>query len=139
MVNSGYDHNNGDLAIGYQNQTNLADFIDMSIPYAAGGLYSTVEDLYRWDRALYTDKLISKSLRDKMFTPFGGFGYGYGWGIGKEGDRPMASHAGGINGFSSSITRYPNDKIVIIVLSNREDGNSGDIGVQLAKIVFGEK
>ena len=139
MVNSGYDHNNGDLAIGYQNQTNLADFIDMSIPYAAGGLYSTVEDLYRWDRALYTDKLISKSLRDKMFTAFGGFGYGYGWGIGKEGDRPMASHAGGINGFSSSITRYPNDKIVIIVLSNREDGNSGDIGVQLAKIVFGEK
>ncbi|WP_414541464.1 serine hydrolase domain-containing protein [Nostoc sp. CCY0012] len=139
MVNSGYDHNNGDLAIGYQNQTNLADFIDMSIPYAAGGLYSTVEDLYRWDRALYTEKLISKSLRDKMFTAFGGFGYGYGWGIGKEGDRPVANHTGGVKGFSSYIARYPNDKVVIIVLGNREDVNSGDIGVQLAKIVFGEK
>lgn len=139
MVDSGYNHNNGDLAIGYRNQTNLADFIDMSIPYAAGGLYSTVEDLYRWDQALYTDKLISKSLRDKMFTSFGGFGYGYGWGIGKEGDRPVISHIGGMQGFSSSIARYPNDKVVIIVLSNREDGNSGDIGLQLAKIVFGEK
>jgi CubicO group peptidase (beta-lactamase class C family) len=145
MVDSGYDHNNGDLAIGYRNQTNLADFIDMSIPYAAGGLYSTVEDLYRWDQALYTDKLIPKNLRDKMFTPFaqlqdtGGFGYGYGWGIGKEGDRPVLSHTGGIKGFSSSIARYPNDKVVIIVLGNREDVNSGNIGVQLAKIVFGEK
>jgi len=145
MVDSGYDHNNGGLAIGYRNQINLADFIDMSIPYAAGGLYSTVEDLYRWDQALYTDKLLPKDLRDKMFTPFaplpdtGGFSYGYGWGIGKEGDRPVVSHIGGIQGFSSSIARYPNDKVVVIVLGNREDVNSGDIGVQLAKIVFGEK
>ena len=139
MVNSGYDHNKGDLAVGYRDQINVADFVDMSIPYAAGGLYSTVEDFYRWDQALYTDKLIPKSLRDEMFTPFGGFGYGYGWGIGKEGDRPVASHTGGVKGFSSSIARYPNDKVVIIVLSNREDGNSGAIGVQLAKMVFGEK
>jgi CubicO group peptidase (beta-lactamase class C family) len=74
-----------------------------------------------------------------MFTPFGGFGYGYGWGIGKDGDRPVASHVGGVQGFSSSIARYPNDKVVIIVLGNREDVNSGTIGVQLAKMVFGEK
>lgn len=146
MVNSGYDNNNGDLAVGYRNQTSVpADFIDMSIPYAAGGLYSTVEDLYRWDQALYTDKLIPKSLRDKMFTPFalipngGGSGPGYGWFIGREGDRPVVSHIGGIQGFSSSIARYPNDKVVIIVLGNREDVSSGDIGVQLAKFVFGEK
>ncbi len=139
MVDSGYDHNQGDLAVGYRDQANVADFVDMSIPYAAGGLYSTVEDLYRWDQALYTDKLIPKSLRDQMFTAFGGFGYGYGWGIGKEGDRPVASHVGGVQGFSSSITRYPNDKVVIIVLGNREDGDSGTIGVQLAKMVFGEK
>lgn len=145
MVDSGYDHNNGGLAIGYRDRTNLADFIDMSVPYAAGGLYSTVEDLYRWDRALYTEKLIPKDLLDQMFTSFtlipdgGGSGPGYGWFIGREGDRPVVSHTGGIQGFSSSIARYPNDKVVIIVLGNREDVNSGDIGVQLAKIVFGEK
>lgn len=145
MVDSGYDHNKGDLAVGYRDQTNLADFIDMSIPYAAGGLYSTVEDLYRWDQSLYTDKLISKNLRDQMFTPLalvpnsGGFGYGYGWGIGKEGDHSVVSHAGGINGFNSAIVRYPNDKVVVIVLGNREDVDTSRICVQLAKMVFGEK
>ena len=143
MVNSGYDHNNNHLAVGYRDQTIVpADFIDMSIPYAAGGLYSTVEDFYRWDQALYTDKLIPKNLRDKMFTPFampkkGGLGYGYGWGIGKEGTHPIVSHEGEINGFHSVIARYPNDKIVIIILGNRQDMNLFEMRTQIAKIVFG--
>ena len=107
MVHSGYDHNQGDLAVGYRDQTNVADFIDMSIPYAAGGLYSTVEDLYRWDQSLYTNQLISKNLRDKMFTPFapipdsGGLSYGYGWLIGKEFNQSVVMHGGGINGFNT--------------------------------------
>ena len=145
MVDSGYDHNKGDLAVGYRDPTNLANFVDMSIPYAAGGLYSTVEDLYRWDQSLYTDKLIPKNLRDQMFTPFalvpdsGGFGYGYGWGIGKEGDHSVVSHAGGINGFTAAIARYPNDRVVVIVLGNREDVDTSRICVQLTKMVFGVK
>jgi CubicO group peptidase (beta-lactamase class C family) len=54
MNNSGYDHNDGSLAIGYSGgigQWRTAPYIDMSIPYAAGGLYATVEDMYRWDQA----------------------------------------------------------------------------------------
>jgi CubicO group peptidase (beta-lactamase class C family) len=145
MVNSGYDHNNGDLAIGYLDQTSVpADFIDMTIPYAAGGLYSTVEDFYRWDQALYTDKLIPKKLRDMMFTPFampkkGGLGYGYGWGIGDEENHLLVSHEGAINGFQSGIYRYPNDKIVIIILGNQQDMKLFEMRKQIAKIVFGEK
>jgi CubicO group peptidase (beta-lactamase class C family) len=148
MVNSGYDHNNGDLAVGYRDQTSVpADFVDMSIPYAAGGLYSTVEDLYRWDQALYTDNLIPKSLRDMMFTPFAltsdrsgvRYGYGYGWGIGEEDNHLLVSHEGGINGFHSVIARYPNDKVVIIILGNRQDMNLFEMRTQLTKIVFGEK
>jgi CubicO group peptidase (beta-lactamase class C family) len=145
MVNSGYDHNNGNLAVGYRDQTSVpADFVDMSIPYAAGGLYSTVEDLYRWDRALYTDKLIPKNLRDKMFTPFaipkkGGLGYGYGWGIGEADNHLLVSHEGVINGFHGVIARYPNDKTVIIILGNRQDMNLFEMRTQIAKIVFGEK
>ena len=143
MVNSGYDHNNNNLAVGYRDQTIVpADFIDMSIPYAAGGLYSTVEDFYRWDQALYTDKLIPKNLRDKMFTPFampkkGGLGYGYGWGIGEENNHLLISHEGVINGFHSVIARYPNDKTVIIILGNRQDMNLFEMRTQIAKIVFG--
>ncbi|PZO41322.1 MAG: penicillin-binding protein [Shackletoniella antarctica] len=142
MADSGYDHNAGDLAVGYRDRSTQADFIDMSIPFAAGGVYSTVADLYRWDRALYTEQLISQALLDQMFTPFvpildgGGFGPGYGWFIGKEGDRPMASHAGAINGFSSMITRYPQDHTFITVLSNREDTNLAEIQMQLTNILF---
>ena len=146
MLDTGYDHNNGSLAVGYRNQTILpADFIDMSIPYSAGGLYSTVEDLYRWDQSLYTDKLIPKDLLDRMFTSFaptldsGGFGYGYGWFIGKEGDHPVFSHGGGIDGFNTAIARYPKDKVVVIVLGNRQDVDTSRIRVQLAKMVFGKK
>lgn len=114
----------------------------MSIPYAAGGLYSTVEDLYRWDQSLYTDKLIPKDLLDKMFTPFApipdsGGGYGYGWFIGKEGDRLVVNHTGGISGFTAAIGRYPKDKVVVIVLGNQEGVDTNGIRVQLAKIVFG--
>jgi CubicO group peptidase (beta-lactamase class C family) len=147
MVDSGYDHNNGDLAVGYRDQTSVpADFIDMTIPYAAGGLYSTVEDFYRWDQALYTDKLIPKNLRDMLFTPFaptsdhnGGLGYGYGWGISEEDTHLLISHEGGINGFHSVIARYPNDKTVIIILGNRQDMNLFEMRTQIAKMVFGEK
>jgi CubicO group peptidase (beta-lactamase class C family) len=146
MVNSGYDHNNGDLAVGYRDQTSVpADFMDTTIAYATGGLYSTVEDLYRWDQALYTDKLIPKNLRDMMFTPFvltsdrSGLHYGYGWGIGEEDNHLLVSHEGVINGFHSVIARYPNDKTVIIILGNRQDMNLFEMRTQIAKIVFGEK
>lgn len=142
MADSGYDHNAGDLAVGYRDQLTQADFIDMSIPFAAGGLYSTVADLYRWDQALYTDQLISQALLNEMFTPYapildgGGFGPGYGWFIGKEGDRPTASHAGGINGFCSMITRYFNDRVLLVILSNQEDINLAEIQAYLTSILF---
>ena len=146
MADSGYDHNNTDLATGYVNQSNKpADFLDMSIPYAAGGLYSSVEDLNRWQQALYTEQLISVELLDNMFTPFApmpdsdGLGYGYGWVIGKEGGHPVVGHISGIEGFTTAITCYPDDKVAIIVLGNQENVGVYDISVHLAKIVFGYK
>jgi len=54
-----------DLA-GYRN----APYLDMSLPYAAGALYSTVEDLYRWDQALYGTAVLSEASKERMFTPF---------------------------------------------------------------------
>ena len=55
-----------------------AAHVDMAIPYSAGGLYSTVEDLYRWDQALYTEKLISSKSLAEILT-HGKGSYGYGW------------------------------------------------------------
>jgi CubicO group peptidase (beta-lactamase class C family) len=65
MKNTGYDHNDGSLATGYTgfyDHWEKAEYIDMTIPYAAGGLYSTIEDLYRWDQVLYTEQLMSQEL-----------------------------------------------------------------------------
>ena len=75
-----------------------AMYIDMSIPHAAGALYSTVLDLLKWDRALDSEKLVSRKSLDAMFTPFKN-GYGYGWAINRKFDQtrctptPAASRA----------------------------------------------
>ena len=110
--------------------------ISMSTAYAAGALYSTVEDLLLWDQALYTEKLVSRKSLDEAFTPFKS-NYGYGWSIGKRFDRQVIAHGGGIFGFSSYIARYPADRVTVVVLSNVEGAPSGEIANSLAAIVFG--
>lgn len=148
MSDTGYDHNDGSLAIGYtgyHGQWTEADYIDMTVPYAAGGLYSTVEDIYRWDQALYTEQLISKELLDDMFTPyvtapsFGDMEYGYGWLIGKSFDNQIVWHPGEIEGFATDIDRYIDDKVTIIVLSNRDTTDISSITVLIAQAVFEEQ
>lgn len=144
MENSGYDHHRTLLknrASGYSligDKLINADYYDMSIPSGAGGLYSTVEDMFLWDQALYTEKLVKKTSLEKMFTPFKA-NYGYGWFINKKFNRKCISHGGGVNGFSTYIARYVDDRLVIVVLSNNDEAPTGDIADGLAAIVFGEK
>src|SRR5260370_25737939 len=115
-----------------------ADYLDMSLPYAAGSLYSTANDLYRWDRALYTDKVLKQASRVKMWTPVKN-NYAYGWGIGQAHQHKQVSHGGGINGFATFIARYPDDDAVVIVLSNNERANSAAIAGGLSGILFSDK
>jgi TolA-binding protein len=100
----------------------------MSIPYAAGSLYSTAEDLYLWDQALYGEKILSAESKDLMFKPNLN-NYGYGFFITKATLAPptklavpVIQHNGGINGFSTTIVRMTNDKRLIVLLDNAEDG-----------------
>lgn len=126
-------------ASGYASEKNEivnAPFLDMTVPYAAGSLYSTTGDLLIWDQALYTEKLVSKKSLAEIFTPFKG-GYGYGWGIGNKFNHSVISHGGGINGFVTQISRYPDDKVTVIVLSNLQAASPGKIANDLAAIVFG--
>ncbi len=128
MKDTGYDHFESIIphrATGYQRSPEgdlqNADFLDMGAPYAAGSLYSTVEDLLRWDQALYTDKLLPSALKQKMFTPVKN-NYAYGWYVttppaGTPGELTIG-HAGGINGFSSYLLRMPNSKLTVVVLGN---------------------
>jgi CubicO group peptidase (beta-lactamase class C family) len=114
-----------------------ADYLDMSLPHAAGSLYSTVRDLYRWDRALYTDKVVSKASRDLMWTPVKN-NYGFGWAVNKVHDRKQVGHGGGINGFSTMIQRFPDDDGVVIVLANTQGTNAGALANALSGTLFGE-
>ncbi|GAB5552557.1 MAG: hypothetical protein Sapg2KO_21480 [Saprospiraceae bacterium] len=134
MENSGYDTNRKILknrSVGYNRFANTyenSNFIEMSVPYAAGGIYSTVEDLFLWDRALYTEKLLPQKYIDLLFKghipSWGGQHYGYGWEIGKarigNSREQIVSigHGGSINGFNTQITRFPADQTCIILLNN---------------------
>src|SRR5437660_11247057 len=84
MKNTGYDHWGaiiGKRATGYTKTPRgyeTAPYLDMSIPYAAGSLYSTVEDLYLWDQALYGEKMLSAKSKELMFKPnLNNYGYGF--------------------------------------------------------------
>ncbi len=128
-------------ASGYARQSGEmvnAAYMDMSIPYAAGSLYSTTGDLLIWDQALYTEKLGARKSLDEMFTPLkGDTGYGYGWSVGKNFERQTIAHGGGIYGFATQITRFPADRITVVVLSNVQGAPAGRVANDLAAIVFG--
>ncbi len=144
MTNTGYDHYEKVLnnrAEGYVLRRSgfvRGQYIDMSIPFAAGGLYSTIEDLFLWDRSLYTNDLVSKKSLDAIFTPEKGE-YGYGWVIGRQFNRRIATHSGSIEGFKSVIARYPAEQVSIVVLSNIGNIMISSMAGDLAAMVFGEK
>jgi hypothetical protein len=100
-----------------------------------GGLYSTVEDLYRWERALTAEALLSQSSTNAIFTPYID-GYGFGWVVLKEFDRTLDTSAGGIYLFGSAIRRYAADDACVIVLSNSREADAGRISRDLAAILF---
>jgi CubicO group peptidase (beta-lactamase class C family) len=105
-----------------------ASFISMTQPYAAGSLMSTVDDLAIWDRALAGDpakKLLGKASLDRMFTAArlkSGLSthYGYGMGVSDFQGRRLLQHGGDINGFTTVVTRVPEEKLFIAILSNNE-------------------
>jgi CubicO group peptidase (beta-lactamase class C family) len=96
-----------------------ASIVDSSMSYAAGSIFSTLSDLYKWDRALYTNLIIHDSSLQKAFTPFKS-NYGYGWVIDSSYEKKVVMHEGSIYGFVSFIARIPADEICIILLDNKE-------------------
>ncbi|HEY7416660.1 MAG TPA: serine hydrolase domain-containing protein [Ktedonobacteraceae bacterium] len=151
MHDTGYDTNNPQPpahATGYLSEHHKPVYLDMSEFYAAGALYSTVEDLYKWDQALLTHQLVSQQTMDAMFKvyipcPDGGCalssdqGYAYGWFVADESNHRLIYHWGRIDGFRTSNGFYPEDNVVVVLLSNLETTDVWGISDHLGQMVLG--
>jgi CubicO group peptidase (beta-lactamase class C family) len=144
MKDSGYDSNSAVIAhraAGYSRSPNgpvNTGYIDMTIPFSAGALYSTTEDLLRWEQGLFGGKVLTAASLAKMTTPFKQ-DYAFGLGVSTSNGHKMIAHDGGIEGFNTSLAYYPDDKLVVAVLANLNGPFAGQIAANLAKVEHGEK
>lgn len=143
MADSGYDSNTAIIkrrASGYVRgpggYTN-AGYLHMSIPHAAGALYSTTHDLLKWEQALFGGKIVSKASLDRMIAPFKN-DYALGLTSALVNGRRVIAHGGGIDGFNTHLAYYPDSKTVVIVLSNVNGTVPGTLAGQLGALMHGD-
>jgi CubicO group peptidase (beta-lactamase class C family) len=131
-------------ATGYTNGTEAAAYIDETGLFGGGGLYSTVEDLYLWEQALWTGQVVSQESLDAMFAmgvseqtnpPFT---YLYGLEQYELDGHRAIGHSGLINGFAAMMEYFPDDKVTVIVLSNYDQVISPYIADAAAQLLFRE-
>src|SRR5260370_611250 len=144
MKDSGYDSNSAispHRGSGYMPSDKgiiHAGYIDMTIPLSAGGLYSTTEDLVRWEEGLFGGNLLSASSLQKMTTPFKDE-YAFGLAVHQANGHKLIEHFGGIEGFNTELAYYPEEKLTVVVLANQNGPVVGDIAAELAALAHGEK
>lgn len=133
-------------AYGYQQrETGFANaaYISMNIPYAAGSLMSTVDDLFTWNTAIRNHNLISKESTEKAFTNYTlnngtNINYGYGWQTVQIKDVPVIAHGGGIFGYTSQGVYVPSANAYVIILTNCDCVSPTDIAYEIAAIAIGK-
>ena len=143
MDDSGYDSHSDIIlhrASGYEIKSDglhNADFLEMSLPYAAGSLYSTTHDLLIWQEALFAGKFISSTSVNKMIQPFKN-SYGLGVSIQSFDGHKAITHGGGINGFNTFMIYFPEEKITIIILANLIAFGfvPQSLGLNLARVIY---
>jgi len=146
MNNSGFDFINlhsASKAKGYltadADKPDPAVLMDSTVTYAAGAIYSTVGDLYKWAKAIGKGEILSKSSRDEAFTPHLER-YGDGWWIDTLFGEKYITHAGGLQGFMSNFMYFPDKDITIILLNNfgNYGGSLSDINTGISAILLGK-
>lgn len=142
MRDSGYDSNAAIIerrAVGYAPGPSgpvVADYLDSSILFSAGSLYSTTEDLLRWEQGLYGGKLLSAKSLEKMTTPFrNDYAFGLMVDSAPNGDK-IIWHNGKIKGFNTEVVYVPAGKLAVIVLANLNGSAAADIAADLRKVAL---
>jgi CubicO group peptidase (beta-lactamase class C family) len=143
MSDTGYDHGETVLpkrAAGYEHSKTLvnAPIIDMSIPHAAGSLYSTTLDLMKWDAAQSAGKLLTPENYQRYYTPIKN-NYAYGLNVQTKNGVEQISHGGGINGFATMIIRVPSEHLLVVTLSNVLPSSAGKLADDLINLSLGKE
>jgi CubicO group peptidase (beta-lactamase class C family) len=143
MKDSGYDSNTAIVAhraAGYAPGPNgpvNAPFINMTVPFSAGGLYSTAEDLLRWEQGLFGGKVLSSASLQRMTTAVRN-DYGFGVRVHVVNGRDVVEHNGGIEGFNTYLAYYPSARITVAVLANLNGPAADQMGPQLGAAANGD-
>ena len=149
MTNSSYEVSTDIIksrAYGYDKEDGSyinAPYLSMTLPYAAGSLLSTTDDLRKWHTAFMNDEVVSEVSRTSAHASTKLLdgketGYGYGWGIGEFKGSKRIGHSGGINGFLSDSQYFPEEKILITVLSNCNCHSPQQLLMPLAATAIGK-
>jgi len=143
MNDSGYVSNSAIIsnrASGYHltaSGIENAKFYDESLLFSAGGLYSTAEDLLHWEQSLFGGKLLSAASLKQMITPFK-HDFACGLVVSQIDDHSVIEHSGDMDGFTSDLVYFPEDKLTVIVLNNL-GGETKSIASKVAAAAHGEK
>jgi D-alanyl-D-alanine carboxypeptidase len=105
----------------------------------SGAFLSSVLDLAKWDAALYTDRILKQSVRDQMWSPVKlnngtSHPYGFGWELGTLSGHKFVRHGGSLPGFRAALTRFVDDKLTVVVLTNGGNANPALIALGVADI-----
>ncbi|HEY2027089.1 MAG TPA: serine hydrolase [Gemmatimonadaceae bacterium] len=140
FVYAGSPLNPATTAMSYDQFGNRAD--DDALLTGSSGVYSTVDDLLKWDQALYTNRLVRQSTLAQAFTPGhvtqGTSTYGFGWNIGDAHGRQVVWHQGATAGYRALIERRPADSTTIIILTNRGNSKRLEIADAILNILDGK-
>ena len=142
MNTTGCDHpkrSQGKASRGYQinprGKRRVAPEFYMPLLTGGGNLYSSVEDMHRWDKALREQKLISRESYERMYTAERR-NYAYGWTVRRQKGERWISHGGGVPGHSSFILRNPDKDLCVVIMSNHRGERGQRIPFQLANAVL---
>jgi len=113
------------------------EYVSPTQPFAAGMLISTVEDLTKWAAAVTGHALLDGPTVERMWAPTRLKGgkeaeYGFGWGVSKVNGRRQIAHGGGIPGFATQFSLFPDDGLAVIVLTNADGGHAGSLARGIA-------
>jgi CubicO group peptidase (beta-lactamase class C family) len=145
-----YDHTEPEIenrVWGYEPTADgftLNDYDPLNYLGGSGGMYATLEDFLAWDQALYTEDIVSATTLKEGFTRYelnngDEIDYGFGWRLDQHRGHRRIAHGGSWVGFRTSIARYPDEKLAVVVLTNRTDGKPGSYVDRISDIYLPDR